>query len=108
MLGVDKPGRNWYNSFQTAGPNWYNPFLTAGRNWYTWSGHLETQLLQFFDRGTQLVLPQEAVAVLWYYPRIRLEGISQRKEVIHGSRFFDWVVTKRTDQVIRAKMSAVL
>jgi len=29
----------------------------SGRNWYTGSRHLGTQLLQFLDRGTQLVLP---------------------------------------------------
>jgi len=31
---------------------------TSGRNWYTWSRHLGTQLIQFLDRGTQLVLPR--------------------------------------------------
>jgi len=54
MLGVENPGRNWYNCF-----------LTAGRNWYTWSGHLGTQLIQFLDRGTQLVLPR-AAAVAYF------------------------------------------
>jgi len=49
MFGIDNSGRNWYNSF-----------LTAGRNWYTWSGHLGTQLIQFLYRGTQLVLPRLA------------------------------------------------
>lgn len=30
----------------------------SGRNWYTWRGHFGTQLIQFLDCGTQLVLPQ--------------------------------------------------
>jgi len=29
----------------------------SGRNWYTWSRHLGTQLIQFPDRGTRLILP---------------------------------------------------
>jgi len=35
MLGVDNPGRNWH----------------------AWSSHLGTQLIQFLDGGTQLLLP---------------------------------------------------
>jgi len=29
----------------------------SGRNWYTWSRHFGAQLIQFPDRGAQLVLP---------------------------------------------------
>jgi len=30
----------------------------SGRNWDTWNRHLGTQLIQFLDRGTQLILPR--------------------------------------------------
>jgi len=59
----------------------------SGRKWYTWSGHLGTQLIQFLDRGTQLVLPRFDMSVSDYPAPLCLswKNRSAKTRVPYGS-----------------------
>jgi len=50
----------------------------SGHNWYTWSRTLGTQLMQFLDRGTQLVLPRIDGLVGF---RAGVQGLEERKSL---------------------------
>ena len=50
-------GYNKYAWSRHPGTEMTREAETLGCNWCTWSRHFGTQLIQFLDRGTQLVIP---------------------------------------------------